>query len=140
MNIWYLHWILLLKDDSSLFLDLPLDYSKVNLTSQTVYETVYPQVDELEFFIPPKPGKTYPITLGEVLFGLSFDFEAEQLEVTIYEAKNLPAADEGEFVFVLHSPRLYHYTPTFHIATAFETQVPIQTNIIFININCFFHH
>ena len=43
--------------------------------------------------------KKYPITMGTVRFGLKYDFENEALTVIIYEATNLPAADEGKIEF-----------------------------------------
>ena len=46
------------------------------------------------------PTRKYAITLGQVRFGLEYDEEAEKLDITIFEATNLPAADEGWFIFL----------------------------------------
>ena len=71
------------------------DYTHVDLEKRTFYERVHPNVNELDFVVPQATEKANPITLGMVRFGLKYDFNEEIFEVTIFEAKNLPAADEG---------------------------------------------
>lgn len=71
-----------------------LDVSHVQLTDATFYEKVHPSVNELEYSYEGNENR-FGIKLGQVKFGLEYDFEREELRVTIFEAKNLPAADEG---------------------------------------------
>ena len=54
-------------------------------------------MDELEYTGNVEDETKFGITLGRVKFGLEYDFDDEALSVTIFEAKDLPAADEGTY-------------------------------------------
>ena len=73
-----------------------IDYSHITLTDKTFYERVYPSVDELEYSGPELDNDKFGLILGRVKFGLEYDVDCESLLVTIFEARDLPAADEGK--------------------------------------------
>ncbi|XP_065667144.1 synaptotagmin-1 [Hydra vulgaris] len=72
-----------------------VDLAKLQLVNKTFYEKVQPSTVELQYsgFIENEPK--FSIVPGKVRFSLEYDEEAEVLKVTIIEAQNLPAADEG---------------------------------------------
>ncbi|XP_057292798.1 synaptotagmin 1-like [Hydractinia symbiolongicarpus] len=72
-----------------------VDYSHIQLTNRTFYEKIHPSADELEFSADQVDDDKFGIQLGRVRFGLEYDVDAESLSVTIYEARDLPSADEG---------------------------------------------
>ena len=73
-----------------------IDLSKVQLTRKTFYERVHPSVNELEYSYKDDMAGKFGITLGQVHFGLNYDSVKNILKIKIYEAKDLPAADEGK--------------------------------------------
>ena len=76
-----------------------LDYTKIQLTGETFFEKVFPSVDELEYSGVDNNDDKFGIRLGRVRFGLEYDFDTETLNVTVFEAKDLPSADEGAIYF-----------------------------------------
>ena len=62
----------------------------------TFYEKVHPSVDEMEYSLEGEDGGKFGISLGQVHFGLNYDQVKEALTIKIIEAKDLPAADEGD--------------------------------------------
>ena len=73
--------------------------TKVKLTRRTFYERVHPAVNELEFSAGDGEFGKFGIKLGQVHFGLNYDNVKNILRIKIYEAKDLPAADEGSLLF-----------------------------------------
>ena len=76
-----------------------LDYTKIQLSNTTFFEKVHPATDELEYSGNQLTDDKFGIQLGRVKFGLQYDFDTESLEVTIFEARDLPSADEGKTIF-----------------------------------------